>query len=196
MDIILPIQDVFGPRTLLFFSPNITLSYVAETKGLVPIGTRLFVEPDYSFDKNPQLDVLLIPGGPGTKVEYNNPALIDYVKRTYPKLKYIMSVCTGAQLLAKAGVLDGKNATTNKAEWSEITASGPNVNWVSHSKHGSEVLLANLHLIDCSSPMGTASFRTITTKLLIQPTQVVHDNIWTSSGVVGEFLYRTPFTQN
>lgn len=130
-------QDAFGPRGLFAFLPNVTVSFVAETKALVPISTNIFIEPTYSFDDDPQLDVLLVPGGPGSRIEYNNSVFIDYIKRTHPKLKYTLSVCTGAQLLAKAGVLDGKNATTNKAAWKEMTVSGPKVNWVSYIKDDS-----------------------------------------------------------
>lgn len=77
----------------------------------------------------PVLTFLLI-GGPGSRIAYNNTRIIDYVKRTYPKLQYIVSICTGAQILAKAGILDGKRATTAKFSWNEMVASGPNVNWV------------------------------------------------------------------
>jgi len=79
---------------------------------------------------------VVIPGGPGSRYAYNNPAIIDYVKRTYPKLQYILSVCTGAQVLAKAGILDGRRATTSKFSWGEMVASGPNVDWVRRHLRG------------------------------------------------------------
>ncbi|KAG8836074.1 hypothetical protein FRC17_010007 [Serendipita sp. 399] len=133
--------DAFGPLELLqiaaFLTPNMTLSVVAETADYVPShitnpisGGVTWMKPTYTIDQDPQLDVLLIPGGPGTRIAYNDTRIIDYVKRTYPKLKFIMSVCTGAQVLAKAGVLDRKRATTNKFQWAELVASGPKVKWV------------------------------------------------------------------
>ncbi|KAL0950330.1 hypothetical protein HGRIS_010301 [Hohenbuehelia grisea] len=132
--------DAYGPLDFLniaaFSTPNMTLSVIAETLDPVPAhingptGPVTFLKPTYTIDENPQLDVLLIPGGPGTRIAYNNTKIIDYVRRTYPKLKYIISICTGAQVLAKAGILDGKRATTNKFSWQEMVASGPTVNWV------------------------------------------------------------------
>ncbi|KAG8947322.1 hypothetical protein FRC00_009179, partial [Tulasnella sp. 408] len=131
--------DVYGPLELLnivaFNTPNMTLSIIAETMDFIPaqisgspVGLT-WVKPTYTIDQNPEIDVLLIPGGDGAEVAYDNPRIIDYVKRTYPKLKYIASVCTGAQILAKAGILKGKKATTNKWVWAHMVSKGPDVKW-------------------------------------------------------------------
>ncbi|KAF7676239.1 hypothetical protein GT037_005744 [Alternaria burnsii] len=74
------------------------------------------------------IDVLIVPGGGGTR--RNMTEEIDFVKQTYPKLKYIVSVCTGATILSRAGILDGRRATTNKAAWEWAVKQGPNVTWV------------------------------------------------------------------
>ncbi|KAG9031703.1 hypothetical protein FS837_002912 [Tulasnella sp. UAMH 9824] len=131
--------DAYGPLELLnvvaFSTPNMTLSIIAETMDPVPayvsnsaVGLT-WMKPTYTIDQNPEIDVLLIPGGEGADIAYNNPRIIDYVKRTYPKLKYITSVCSGAQILAKAGILKGKKATTNKFAWEFLVARGPDVKW-------------------------------------------------------------------
>ncbi|KAF2622617.1 class I glutamine amidotransferase-like protein [Macroventuria anomochaeta] len=79
-----------------------------------------------SVDKD--IEVLLVPGGGGTR--QNMTEEIAFVKEVYPKLKYIISICTGATVLSRAGILDGKKATTNKRSWLWATSTGPNVTWV------------------------------------------------------------------
>jgi transcriptional regulator GlxA family with amidase domain len=74
------------------------------------------------------IEVLIVPGGGGTR--QNITEEIAFVKTIYPKLKYIISVCTGATIVSRAGVLDGKKATTNKRSWPWAVTQGPNVNWV------------------------------------------------------------------
>ena len=59
------------------------------------------------------LIVLLVPGGQGTRKEMHNPALIDWIRQASTKAELVLSVCTGALLLAKAGLLDGLEATTH-----------------------------------------------------------------------------------
>ncbi|KAF2127204.1 class I glutamine amidotransferase-like protein, partial [Dothidotthia symphoricarpi CBS 119687] len=74
------------------------------------------------------IDVLIVPGGVGTRGSMS--AEIEFVKRMYPTLKAVLSVCTGATILARAGILDGRRATTNKRAWTWATGTGPKVNWV------------------------------------------------------------------
>ncbi|KAF1852173.1 class I glutamine amidotransferase-like protein [Cucurbitaria berberidis CBS 394.84] len=74
------------------------------------------------------IEVLIVPGGGGTR--QNMTEDIAFVKELYPKLRYIISVCTGASILARAGILDGRKATTNKRSWSWVISTGPNVTWI------------------------------------------------------------------
>jgi transcriptional regulator GlxA family with amidase domain len=75
------------------------------------------------------IEVLIVPGGGGARKD-RTVAEIAFIKELYPKLQYILSVCTGAALLAKAGVLDGKTATTNKRSFAWVKSTGPNTTWV------------------------------------------------------------------
>jgi putative intracellular protease/amidase len=88
--------------------------------------------PTHTFKHPPKdLDVLIVPGGVGAY--YEPPAMLDaieFIRETYPRLQYIISVCVGSTLLARAGILDGKRATTNKSVWSWAVSQGPKVDWV------------------------------------------------------------------
>jgi len=74
-------------------------------------------------------DILLIPGGHGTRREVDNAALMSWLRDAHSKATWTASVCTGSALLAKAGILDGRKATSNKSAFSWVNSQGPNVDW-------------------------------------------------------------------
>nr|AJD23173.1 DJ-1/PfpI family protein [Onygena corvina] len=140
--------DVFGPLdalNLLSLGRKLNLSIIAET--LDPISTQVrspeinkfgssFAEaivPTHTFKTAPPLEVLIIPGGYGTFAPTVGPVL-EYIKRTYPSLKYVLTVCTGSDLLARTGILDGRYATTNKQMYNVIIQNGPKVKWVPEAR--------------------------------------------------------------
>ncbi|KJZ68213.1 hypothetical protein HIM_12400 [Hirsutella minnesotensis 3608] len=86
----------------------------------------------HSFANAPELDIILVPGGRGTRSleQANDTSVEDFVRSRYNSLKYLLSVCTGAVSLAKAGLLEGLRATTNKRDWKWVTLHGENVTWV------------------------------------------------------------------
>jgi len=73
--------------------------------------TGLNVTPSFSIDNAPTPDILVIPGGNPNLLE-DNPALAQWLSRVIPECALVMSVCTGAEILAKLGFLDGLEATT------------------------------------------------------------------------------------
>ncbi|KAI0722557.1 class I glutamine amidotransferase-like protein [Earliella scabrosa] len=94
------------------------------------------IQPTHTYDNIPDdLDVLLVPGGAGAfRSTANIEPMVEVIKKVYPRLKYLIGVCNGSGLLAEAGVLDGKRATTTKPFWKKTTAMGPNVNWVHRAR--------------------------------------------------------------
>lgn len=98
----------------------------------VPIRARagLVVTPDFSFSDHPALDVLIVPGGVVTQ-ELAKPDVIDWIKTVANTAKITASVCTGAFLLAKASLLEGKSATTHWEDIDEFRAVFPNINVLS-----------------------------------------------------------------
>jgi transcriptional regulator GlxA family with amidase domain len=86
---------------------------VAERAGPVLARGALSVNPRYSFVDCPPPDVLVLPGGFGTRREMHNPALLEWISAAAAPAEVVLSVCTGALLLARAGLLDGLAATTH-----------------------------------------------------------------------------------
>lgn len=79
------------------------------------------------------LEVLIVPGGMGTRAPDLQPE-IKFIKDVFPSLRYLITVCTGAGMAARAGVLDGRNATTNKRSWASTIVHGPKTNWITHAR--------------------------------------------------------------
>ena len=89
-----------------------------DTKHLTATG-GLKIIADYTFNNFPKIDILIVPGGYGTRTLLNNEILLKWIKAVSDKANITASVCTGSLLLAKAGLLEGKRATTH---WGAIEA--------------------------------------------------------------------------
>ena len=95
---------------------------VSETGGTVTCAKGMRVESDYSIVECPPLDVLLVPGGQGTRREISNRALLDFIEDQAARCTWVTSVCTGAFLLVAAGPAKGKQVTTHWYAMAEIRA--------------------------------------------------------------------------
>ena len=96
---------------------------IAESSGLVAAAGGLKVVADYGLDDCPRLDVLLVPGGWGTREQVDNAGLLEWIRGRSREVEIVASVCTGAMLLAAAGLLDGRRATTHDASLDRTEAS-------------------------------------------------------------------------
>jgi transcriptional regulator GlxA family with amidase domain len=86
---------------------------VAEEKDPVVATGGLKVVPDVTLETCPPLDILVVPGGWGTRAEIKNKRLLDWIAERGRLVETLTSVCTGAMLLGQAGLLDGRKATTH-----------------------------------------------------------------------------------
>jgi transcriptional regulator GlxA family with amidase domain len=112
--------DFVGPWEVLtsfarFFDKDWQALLVAQTRGPVRAAKGMLFTADCAFADCPPLDVLLVPGGQGTRREVNNETLIDFVRRAGQGAAWVTSVCTGAFILRRAGFLSGRRATTHWA---------------------------------------------------------------------------------
>ena len=99
---------------------------VGQTLATVRTRAGLEVNPNQSFATHPTIDLLIIPGGIVT-AELAKPEIIDWIAATAPTTQITASVCTGAFLLAKAGLLNGKSATTHWEDCADLQAMFPAV---------------------------------------------------------------------
>jgi transcriptional regulator GlxA family with amidase domain len=95
--------------------PDDRVVTIAQEPGPIRCAKGLRVLPDHGFADAPCLDVVLVPGGQGTRREVANPVLIDWLRQVGARCRFVTSVCTGALLLHEAGFARGRRVTTHWA---------------------------------------------------------------------------------
>ena len=122
--------DVFGPLEMFGLAADeFEICLISEHGGVVASRQSPKSVCDAAFSTSPALDLLLVPDGIGTRREVNNPVLLDWLKSRSEQAELVTSVCTGSALLAKAGVLDGVRATTNKLAFAWASSQSEKVLW-------------------------------------------------------------------
>jgi transcriptional regulator GlxA family with amidase domain len=98
---------------------------VAEKPGTISARNNLIVQPHYTIADCPSPDLFVIPGGYGSRAAMRNPAILDWVKQQHNQTELTLSVCTGALVLATAGLLDGLQATTHYGSYDLLAELAP-----------------------------------------------------------------------
>ncbi|MEX2246792.1 MAG: DJ-1/PfpI family protein [Dehalococcoidia bacterium] len=116
--------EVFGTAAK-FVDKDWRVFSIAAAKNVTAFN-RLTVQADYTFADTdaPTPDILIVPGGLGTRPGMDNQALVGYIRRTGQSAEYVTSVCTGAMLLHRAGFLRGRRAATHWAAKKELAELG------------------------------------------------------------------------
>ncbi|HEX2909728.1 MAG TPA: DJ-1/PfpI family protein [Chloroflexia bacterium] len=107
---------------------------IAETDRIVRTRGGMLVQPHYNIQNHPPVDILVVPGGWGTRKEVDNPVLIEWLAKISGETQLNTSVCTGAFLLAKTGLLDGHKATTHWLSLDRMEQTFPRVQVIRNTR--------------------------------------------------------------
>lgn len=119
--------EVFSVANRFTDPPAFSVVLVAEKDWPVVTRGGMSVNAHHRLADCPRPDILLVPGGQGTRKEMHNPAMVGWVGRVVAEAELVLSVCTGALVLAKAGLLDGLEATTHHGAIDLLRETAPNV---------------------------------------------------------------------
>jgi len=114
--------------------PDLEITTLAESAGSVESTPGPAVVARHRLADAPPLDLLLVPGGIGTRGLVDDAGFLAAVATLADRSELVMSVCTGSGLLARAGLLDGRRATSNKTVFAWATGQGPEVDWVCEAR--------------------------------------------------------------
>ena len=123
--------DAFGPAEMIGCAPELySLGYYSLRGGVVESSQKIRVETlPFSKIADDQ-GVLLVPGGEGTRNLVKDHTFLLEIKKMAENAGHVLSVCTGAAILAKTGLLDGLRATSNKLAFNWVSSCGKDVNWI------------------------------------------------------------------
>lgn len=122
--------DVFGPVEILGRLPEyFPIGYYSLEGGVKTSTQGVSISTHSLTTINDKPDILIIPGGKGTRKEVDNQELIQAIKHFSEESKYILTICTGSALLAQTGLLDGRVATSNKRAFDWVKSTRNAVTW-------------------------------------------------------------------
>lgn len=129
------VLDVFGPVELFARLPDeYPMTFVAPEAGPVRSAQGVDVVATTSLEDATSPDIVLVPGGIGTRTLVGDAAFLDRLTAFAAPAELVTSVCTGSGLLAAAGLLEGYRATSNKRAFAWASSQGTDVTWVSHAR--------------------------------------------------------------
>lgn len=122
--------DVFGPVEIFGRMPeDFEIDYYSLTGGIVTSTQGVKIMTKNMGEREDENDLFFIPGGKGTRKEVDNTGLIKVIKETALSSRFVLTVCTGSALLAKTGLLDGWQATSNKRAMEWVMSVREEVEW-------------------------------------------------------------------
>ena len=116
--------DMTGPYEVLARLPNTKVHLIAHSLDAVTTDRGMMILPTVTFADCPQLDVIMVPGGPGQQDLMEDSMVLEFLRRQARGARYITSVCTGSLVLGAAGLLKGRRATCHWAALEHLKALG------------------------------------------------------------------------
>jgi putative intracellular protease/amidase len=127
--------DLYGPLEMFgSVGPELKIVTVAEAPGPVASVQGPKTLAEFGYADCPALDLILVPGGYGTVMHLNEGPLVAFLRDRSSAAEITMSVCTGSAILAKAGLLDGRRATSNKQFFDFARVQSEKVEWVTEAR--------------------------------------------------------------
>lgn len=127
--------DLFGPVEMFgSLSEDYRLQFASLSGGIISNHHGVKLHTLALDELTAATDILLIVGGPGTRQLVHDSPFLQALEHLTHSATWVLSVCTGSALLAKAGVLDGKRATSNKRAWQWVTQQSDQVYWVAQAR--------------------------------------------------------------
>ncbi len=117
--------EVFSVASELNDHQFFNVMTIGRQAGVIQSVNGLKVVADYAFDQHPALDILVVPGGEGTRQEEKSRETIDWIRRVSREASITLSVCSGAVLLGRAGLLDGLESTTHHLVLKDLEEAAP-----------------------------------------------------------------------
>ena len=131
--------DAIGPwevfTSAAMLRDDVKVVTLAQSPKQVRCAKGLRIQPDHTLADAPALDVLLMPGGQGTRREVDNPVLIDWLRHVAPSCSWVTSVCTGALLLCEAGLCKGRRVTTHWGFIEQLRTRYPDVEVIERRRY-------------------------------------------------------------
>jgi transcriptional regulator GlxA family with amidase domain len=127
--------DIFGPLEMFgLLEDKARILMLAEQSGKFRSHAGPSAQAEIGLASAPPLDVLLVPGGMGTRTLIDNAAFLTSLARAARQSQWVTSVCTGSIVLAQAGLLDGQRATSNKRVFRWVQSRWPAIQWVPEAR--------------------------------------------------------------
>lgn len=126
--------DLFGAVEVFGRVADYGIQYASMTGGIISNQHGVRLETIAVEDLPRNTDILLVIGGQGTRQLVDDTKFLQTLTNLANQATWVLSVCTGSALLAKAGLLDGKRATSNKKSWKWVTSQSDKVQWIEQAR--------------------------------------------------------------